>query len=483
MKKYFTLILMLVSSLAFGAKKLPNIVLILMDDFGYGCINANGAPENLVQTPNMNSLAKEGMNFSNVSTLCSVCAPTRYGIMTGSFPFRVPIRDLQYSPLHIAAEKLTLQKMLQEKGYNTAIVGKWHMGFGSKAGPIDLRKPIDVGANSTGFNYSFIVPQNHGDVMGIFMENDAIWGLKSDEMNPYESEWNGIKFKFFGFDAPQRVFDTTQDVLNEKALAWLEEASKSDKPFYLYFATTALHAPFTPSKKNAGKTELGEYGDYILDADDMVGLIVNFLKKKNIYDDTILILTADNGADCETVDYDRSKDPNGGNPILNYMQDVQRKGIRLNGEYRLGKGSMFEGGTHIPFMLRWGKNFPQDARSDEEFSLVDIMATIAEIVDYKLERGEHAAPDSFSVLNIWKGKKQARPYIVTESGNGIRTIRKDGFKYIEGIVRDAKVERFKRLYNLHEDQKETKDLIRVFPDEAQELQDKLDEITALKMSY
>lgn len=462
----------------------PNIVLMLADDFGYGSLNAYGAPKNLIKTPNMDSLAKQGIMFTNACTPSSVSSPTRYAVLTGRYPWRINMKSevWGYEPLAISKDTLTLQRMLKSEGYSTACVGKWHLGYGDKhrsGKNVDMRDDFTgKGVNSTGFDYSFTIPQNHGDVTGIYMENDKIWGLRSNKKIDCGNSAYGPPYH--GYDAPQRVNEEASAFLTQKAISWLKTIPK-DKPFFLYFASPAVHEPITPSKKNAGKSGAGAYGDFILDLDDSVGELVAYLKKTGQFENTIFIFTSDNGAQHCSPTYDRTKHPKGGVPILNHVQDANRAGLKLNGDWSMGKTFIHEGGTRVPFILTWPGHIPAGKVSDQAFSLVDIMATIAHVVGYKLEvSNPSAASDSFNVFDIWQGKKFERPNIITASVSGARSIRNDGVKYVDAkpfSKQKLPGEKVPALYDLSKDPQEKANLAKSNPALAESLQEKLDEIT------
>lgn len=463
--------------------KMPNIVLFLLDDLGYGSIGANGAPKDLVATPNMDSIAHQGMRFINVSTPSSVSSPTRYSILTGAYPWRSEQKSgvWGYEPRLIKRETLTLQQMLRSKGYKTACVGKWHLGYGLKRRPnkdMDFRDDLTQdGVNSTGFDYSFTIPSNHGDTSGIWMENDKIWGLLSNEIKDYGNTTYGPPF--LGYDAPQRVDEEAVEMCTKKAIEWMKTVPK-DKSFFLYLPTPAIHEPITPSKKNKGKSKAGIYGDFIMDADDSVGELIAYLKERGDYDNTIFILTSDNGGQHCAPNYDRAKRDI---PILSAVQDAMQAGFKINGDFRAGKTFIFEGGTRVPFFVRWPKKIPAGKVSDNAFSLVDLMATLAHISEAKLEQNKNCAPDSYNVFNIWQNKKFERQNIITANAQGVLSIRNNNIKYIEGKAakdippaRQIKTDSTPQLYDLNTDAAEKIDIIGEKKKSAEKAQEILDKI-------
>lgn len=489
------------------SKKLPNIILFLADDFGFGSLNVNGASQDLLQTPNMNMLASEGINFTNAQTASSVCSPTRYAVLTGIYPWRVKEHQAGawgYSPQLLEATTFTLQKMLKEKGYTTAMFGKWHLGLGTNTHRVDLRSDITkTGINITGFDYSWAIATNLGDSANVWLENDKIWGLKS--LNNVDNGYNSSKQEAYdGYDAPQRVADEVIATVTQKAINWIKSVD-GKKPFFLYFANPAIHEPITPSKKNAGKSNIGAYGDYIMDLDDSLGDVIAYLKESGQYDNTLIIFTSDNGGVTPSQAMLERINRQGGQMQMGmrqraggqasqkaFMADFISKGFKPNGTLNSGKSSEFEGGSRVPFIVKWGDNFPKGSSSDEVFGLVDIFATIAHIVDFKLDTKRQAI-DSQDIYKIWQGEKFDRKNLVTISKTGVRTIRNAGFKYIDGTNREALTGRRlvqkgvtppqpEALYDLNTDLAETKSILLEAPEKASQLKEILKSLE-LYISY
>jgi len=472
----------------FGAKKLPNIIVFLLDDFGYGSANFNGAPKDLLQTPYMDSLAKSGVNFTNAHTTSSLCSPTRYSVLTGRYAWRTSMKfgAWHQAPALIDDDVMTLPQMLQSKGYQTGHIGKWHLGFGPKGmtnKTIDYREDLSPGPNQRGFDYSFCIPHNHGDHTGIWLENGKIWGLRSNELKDPNMP---IYFTpFIGFDAPQRINEEVSQMCTDKAIEWMKSTDKN-KPFFLYFASPTVHEPITPSAKRAGTSKGGAYCDFIMDADDSVGQVMDYLKESKRFDDTIFILTSDNGGQGIPAWHDR-KNPKpfqtfeDGHPLLNLVVKAEDAGLKVNGDLRGFKARIWDGGTRVPFVVYWKGNVEGGKTNNQAFSLVDLWATLAKVVDYKFESNDRLATDSVNVLNLWKGEKQLRENIITHSSAGIYAIRTDDMKYIEGKPfkdhRDyEKGENTQQLYNLKEDLSEEDNLIEDYPDVVATFQKKLEEI-------
>ena len=274
----------------------PNVILFFADDFGYGSTNVYGAPKSLIQTPNINKLAKEGIHFTNAFTTGSVCSPTRYGLMTGQYSWRTRMKKGVVSPNDpslIAADTKTLPDYMKGMGYNTGVFGKWHLGYKEKKFENLLGK-IEMGPNAHGFDYSFTVPNNLDDVHKIYIENEKVYGLKSDKISPYGRSFYGKQYA--GYDAPQRVTEQVMNDLTKKSIEWLETLDK-DEPFFMYFSSVAVHHPITPSPEMRGKSNAGAYGDFIQDIDRCLGILIDYLEENGLRENTVIIFTSDNGGD------------------------------------------------------------------------------------------------------------------------------------------------------------------------------------------
>ena len=238
-----------------AASPRPNLVVILADDLGWGSVGCYGADPSLVRTPHIDRLAKEGRRFTDANTTSSVCSPTRYSLLTGRYCWRTSLQHEVlgvFSPLHIEPSRLNLASLLKKHGYQTAAVGKWHLGYGS-APRTDYTQPLRPGPLDIGFDYHFAVPSNHGDVTGVFVENDRVVGLRSDELVPREQGGKNFNAKpYVGLDAPQRVDEEVMPVLTDKAVAWLEK-QQAGTPFFLYFTPVAVHNPVTPFEQDPGQ--------------------------------------------------------------------------------------------------------------------------------------------------------------------------------------------------------------------------------------
>lgn len=451
----------------------PNIVFILADDFGYGSLNSYGADKNLLRTPHIDGLAESGMRFTHAHTPASVCSPTRYGFLTGQYPWRSSMKFGVVDPngaLLPNPEKVTIADILKDQGYNTAAIGKWHLGYGNKQ-PCDFTGKLTPGPLDLGFDYHFAVPQNHGDYWGVYIENDEIYGLRSKKAQPYSKTYYGTPYK--GFDAPQRVNKDVMEVLTEKSLTWLKKQS-ADTPFFLYFAAVAVHRPITPSDFMRGLSDCGPYGDFIQDVDLSVGRIVETLKYLNLYDNTVIIFSSDNGGVIPE-----------NKPEEEESQAV-KYGLKINGDLKGRKHTIWEGGTNVPFIVSWPGKVQQQSVSDDLVNITDIFATVADITGNRLPNNKDVAPDSFSFLPslLKKENNQPRKSMVTADSKGMHAIRigdwklidnKPPFQLPEKIMNQFKKEE-QQLYNLKDDPSEQVNLVAKYPGKAKELLDELNRI-------
>lgn len=463
MKKTAVVFVGLVLAVLVSAK--PNIVVFMADDFGVGSINAYGAPESLLKTPHLNSLAESGMRFDNANTPASICSPTRYALLTGQYAWRGPLPFgvvNVFDPMVIEPEQMTLPKYFQQLGYSTAQIGKWHLGY-SDMKHVDFTKKLTPGPNDIGFDYHFGLPQNLDDMLRVWIENDGVWGLRSDKVSPYAKSFYGGQY--MGYDAPQRSREEASEFLTLKAVEWLGK-QEVDKPFFLYFASPVAHHPIVPSERMRGKSNCGAYGDFIQDLDWSVGQIIQTLEKMGEMENTIFIFTADNGGDIPK----EAKRP-----------EVQARdaGFKANGGYRGDKHTIYEGGGRVPLLVRWDGKVKAASVSDRMVSIVDLFATLAHLVEGK-EADIPSAIDSSSFALTLAGRKQSpRPPMVGTNAGGVQSIRDGKWKYIDpefpegapkGLQKNFAKEAVAALYDLGADPAEENNVINDHPEIVQRLQ-------------
>ncbi len=475
-------------------KRLPNIVFIVADDYGYGSANCLGADPKLIQTPNIDRLAREGRRFVDANTTSSVCSPTRYSALTGRYCWRTSLKHQvlnTFAPLHIETNRLTMASLLKKHGYSTAAVGKWHLGYGasdqSAQWRTDYTGELSPGPLDLGFDYHFGVPSNHGDLTGVFVENRYVYGLQADKIpdslklatpvedadffqSTYEAsdtESGKGGDRILKLDAPRRKNVRVTQVLTKKATNWLHKQSKT-QPFFLYFTPVAVHNPVTPSPELTGKSAVGLYGDWIHELDRSVAEVLAALDEMGVADNTLVILTSDNGGVCKP-------------DVERLLQTAAYKaGLRVNGELRGGKHDVWEGGFKVPFLVRWPGHVPAGSKSKQMISLADMLATTAAIVGEQLPDANSAAEDSFNALPAFIGEpdKPIRQDLIVHSANGVFAIRKGPWKWIEGVpfdevkpaARKAEASQYKpQLYNTLIDPTESHDVSAEHPEVVAEL--------------
>ncbi len=486
------------SGLAAEASRGPNVVIILADDYGYGSAGCYGADGQLVQTPNIDRLAREGRRFTDANTTSSVCSPTRYSVLTGRYCWRTSLTHEVlgvFSPLHIEPTRLNMAALLKGHGYRTAAVGKWHLGYGDARGSLlfrtDYAAELSPGPLDIGFDYHFAVPSNHGDLTGVYVENRFVYGLRSGQLpaglklpGPDSDDANfqatytaqdteNGRAQILDLDAPRRRNERVMATLTDKAVGWLAQQPK-DQPFFLYFTPVAVHNPVTPDKDLAGQSRAGLYGDWIHELDRSVGRILDALDQQGVARDTLVLFTSDNGGVFRPEN------------TTSLQTQAYQAGLRVNGSLRGGKHSVWEGGFKVPFLVRWPGRVPAGTTCSEMVSLADILATTAAIVGQELPAADQAAEDSHSFLPALLGQSgtpPARSHLIVHSADGVFAIRQGPWKWIEGLpadgikpaVRKARAGEFQaQLYNLQDDPAETRDVSAAHPEVAQELAALLD---------
>jgi arylsulfatase A len=458
----------------------PNVIFVLADDFGYGSSNAYGADRRLLRTPHLDRLANEGMRFTDASAPASVCSPSRYGFLTGRYPFR---SRQKYGVLYwwdnllLNPAEDSLAGLMKRHGYATAHIGKWHLGYGDTY-PVDYTARLSPGPNQVGFDYHLGVPHQHGDIMGVYIENDRVRGLRSRQLSRYSRSFYQAT-PFMGIDAPQRVDKDAMRELTDFATEWIRQ--KRDERFFLYFAPVAVHHPITPSDAMRGTSHCGAYGDFIHDLDWSVGRLLETLDYLNLTGKTLVIFTSDNGGEI----------PENNNEEFPEIQAV-KAGLAINGRLRGDKHTIWEGGTRVPFIARWPGRIPCGATCDAMISLVDMYATLWDLLAGSTPKPAALAPDSFSFLPCLTdpAAKPTRRTMVTQDANGMLAIRSGEWKYVDDtppIPLDQYPEKdlaFRKraaatkpaLFNLQADLEEKTDLYASRPELVQRLKTELDTI-------
>lgn len=391
----------------------PNIVYILADDLGYGDVGCYN-PDSKIPTPNIDRLAKEGRRFTDAHSPSAVCTPTRYGLLTGRYAWRTRLQRnvIGYFAQPLIAEKqLTVAGLLREQGYATACVGKWHLGWGwpkpGDGGRRDFTKPIPDGPTTRGFDSYFgtDVP-NYPPYC--FIENDRTVGIPS-EAAPVGRE----SFNIAGLMVPGWKLVDVLPGLEQRAAEVIEKSAKRDKPFFLYLPLTSPHFPVVPAPAFKGKSQAGDYGDFVVQTDHVVGVVLDALKKAGVAENTLVLFTSDNGPEIS------------GEVKIGAYDRLKQFEHASMGPLRGAKRDAWEGGHRVPFVARWPGKIKAGSTSDETVCHVDLMATLAALFVVKLPAD--AGVDSVSILPALLGEKHDRPLreaTVHHSGQGKFAIRR-----------------------------------------------------------
>lgn len=482
-----------------GAGERPNVIILYGDDVGYGDLSCNGEPT--VCTPNVERLAGEGVRFTNAHTASATSTPARYGLLTGQYPWRKEGTGIAPGDagMIISPEQFTIADMFRDAGYATAAVGKWHLGLGETSKQ-DWNGEITPGLSDIGFDYSFIMAATGDRVPCVFIENQRVVGLDpSDPISvsyttPFEGEPTGkgnpellkmtpsnghnqavingiprIGYMKGGKSALWKD-DEISDRITEKALEFIRD--NKDRPFFLYFGTNDIHVPRIPNEKFAGKSPMGPRGDAILSFDWSVGQVMDLLDSLGIADNTIFILSSDNGP---VVD-------DGYNDYA-----VEKLGEhRPWGDFRGGKYSIFEAGTRVPMIVRWPAHTKAGEVSDALVSHIDIFRSLSEVCGGKIPEG--AAPDSEDNLSTLLGGEGNRDFVVEHNLTGTLSITQGDWKYIEPSDKFPYLEHenietgnstVEQLYNVAEDRNERHNLVKEYPEKAAQLRTMLDSLRRL----
>lgn len=486
----------------------PNIVLIFVDDLGYGDVSSFN-PHSKIQTKNIDALAKEGMRFKDSHATSALCTPSRYGLLTGRYNWRSRLKSFVVrgdSETLIEKERKTLAHLLKENGYRTAAVGKWHLGMDweLKDGPdykkfslnpetfgdleeqygrdgnfdvrmkrpriegldIDYSKPIKYGPNDFGFDYFFGTSASIDQPPYVYIENNRFtaqptifYGLPDVARdNPSQQQaWQ------MGPADPEFKVENVMPDMQKKVLGILDDFGDREEPFFLYYPTHLVHGPLVPTDEFEGRSGIGLYGDFVLQLDHYVGEITAKLKEKGVFEDTIIIFTSDNGASAVAG-----------------FDELKAQGHNPSHIFRGKKADAWEGGHREPTIVSYPRMIEPGTTSNHMVSHSDFYRTIAEILDAKIS--DNTAEDSVSALSLWEGHDEpVREDIVHSTGNGGFAIRRDFWKLNlvnEGggfaALNDTNFEP-NELFDLRDDISETTNVIDDHPDVVKELTDALAE--------
>jgi arylsulfatase A-like enzyme len=463
----------------------PNVLIILADDMGYGdpkCFN----PDSKIATPHIDRLASEGMRFTDAHAGGSICVPSRYSLLSGRMPYRnwnarnatVQKRNnremlhFQQPMLQHEPGRLNLATLMKKQGYATACVGKWHQGMSSKAEADGTLKitPVDFGFD---YYFGFDAPEQ-GPYAWIENKRFVVAPTEAvgdhpgaDVTNP---ETQGAHWRK-GLAAPGWTFEGYLSTIADKADAWLtkQSASKGKEPFFFYYAIPAPHAPWATANAFKGKSGAGQYGDYVMNVDALIGQVVATLERLKLKENTLIFFSSDNG------------------PVW-YPLDIAKSGHRAAGPWNGMKGALTEAGHRMPFIASWPGKIKPGSSCNEMICFTDMMATLASLLNEKLP--DDAGEDSFDISPLLRGEKPAKPIrngmVHVNYGSYTLAIREGDWKLIlpewvyvakDGTITPDHIvettgkgptEKF-QLYNLRIDPRETANLFAQEPDKAKEL--------------
>ncbi|MBT8037745.1 MAG: arylsulfatase [Verrucomicrobiae bacterium] len=429
----------------------PNIVVMLADDMGFGELQCLNSDQGKILTPQLDSMAKSGMIFTDAHSGSSVCTPTRYGLMTGRYAWRTRLQSgvMRGGESLIAQETRTIAEMLKSKGYHTAMIGKWHLGMkfdgienhhrgAVKPGAVVTHGPIDFGGFDVfhGFHYA--------RQMDLWIDNDRVTrNIEPVEMLP---------------------------ALTAQAVEYIAGRKREAQPFFLYIPWNAPHSPVVPSKDWKGKSGINGHADFVMQTDDSYGQVVKALKDHGLINNTLIICSSDNGT----------------SPHSSGVQQLREAGHFSSGKLRGMKSDIWDGGHRVPFLVSWPGYIKPNSSCDDLVCLTDLMATVADITGYKL--GESDAVDSLSFLPALLGENpKPRTDVIHHSIHGNFAIRQGKWKMIAcagsgGWSKSRASDTAKRgeahtpvqLYNMETDIAEQNNLASIMPEITQRLRNLLD---------
>ncbi|MDF7823565.1 arylsulfatase [Pontiellaceae bacterium B12227] len=492
-KQNFIMLAIAIGTVGALAESLPNIIIVLADDLGYGDVSFLNKDSKVI-TPHMDTLAKEGVWATDAHSPSAICSPSRYAMLTGRYAWR-KMKSGRLSPwdsLSIDANRVTIPSMLKTKGYHTACIGKWHLGYnwpwkGGQRPPkeiigsntstaknevFDWTQPIE-GPTSTGFDYYFGVDCPNFPPFA-FIQNTKL------TCDPVDFNGKALKSKgprgyIHGVGPGEEGWNLERILpkITEQAVTYINEKSSKSEPYFLYFSLTAPHTPAAVTKSFSGKSDAGSYGDWVVQTDDAIGQVIDAIKSSGEFDNTLIILSSDNGPEAFTRDL------------------IQSHSHRSAGYLRGIKGDAWEGGHRVPFIASWPNGNLKGGRSiDAFFSLTDLFATIAGIVDHPLNEG--VAEDSLDILPSLLNDTKVRDEMIYHSGRqayGFRQgdwayLRKGGSKpepdWYQEINGIQNADEGKALYDLSEDRGQTHNVVTQYPERAKRMADRLTEIEKSK---
>ncbi|MDF7799632.1 arylsulfatase [Pontiellaceae bacterium B1224] len=483
--------------------KRPNVVIIYGDDVGYGDVGAYGSK--LIPTPNIDRLAAEGLLFTDGHCSASTCTPSRYSMLTGIHGFRDGVQILKpNAPLTISTDILTLPKLFKQAGYTTGVIGKWHLGIGQKGVPVDWNGDVKPGPMEVGFDRSFLLPSTNDRVPCVYLDGHRVVNLdpndplfvgnsKKEVDRPGSTAYPNGRYNKNAMTYYQSTHGHNNSVINGigrigymaggKSALWDDEtmtdefvkqtksfiADHKDQPFFLYFASQCIHVPRSPNPRFQGATELGYRGDSMVEFDWATGEIMKALEEHGLTENTMVIFSSDNGPVYDDGYAD-------GTTVKTSKLDVDR-GHDGSGVYRGGKYQIYEGGTRVPFIVRWPAGI-KPGTSDALVNQIDFIGSFAALLGLKVPTDE--ARDSRNMLDALLGHDSTGlPFMIEEAPRDGRALRVGAWKYINPEKKGFSGKREPaRLYDLANDPSEQKNMIAQHPEKAASMAAQLKELMA-----
>ena len=410
---------------ATAARAAPNIVYIMADDMGYGDVQALN-PRSTIPTPHIDRIAAEGMTFTDGHSSSGVCTPTRYSVVTGRYSWRSRLKRgvlNGYSGHLIDPARETVASFLGKQGYDTAVVGKWHLGidFAKKGKELDFTQPVGFTPNVNGFDFSYIIPASLDFPPYVYVRDDRV-------TEPETVDQPAVKFPGFLRKGPRSkalVMDECLHHLTGQVTEYIAGREKAGKPFFLYFPLSAPHKPVLPHPDFRGTSGLGPYGDFVKQVDWTVGQVLTTLDEAGLTDRTLLIYSSDNGSFMyrQEEGQDHVADAT--------VQAYDPKHHTANADWRGTKADIWEGGHRVPFLARWPGTIKPGSRCATPVCSVDLFATCAEAAGAELP--DDVAEDSLSLVPMFKDPEAARGApVIHHSASGMFAIRDGKWKLVAG---------------------------------------------------
>ena len=502
-RRLMTGIFCVTSALSSFAAERPNVVILYGDDVGYADVGYAGSK--MIPTPNIDQLAGGGLVFTDGHCSSSVCSPSRFAMLTGTHPLRSDELSViaPGGPLAIKPDTFTLADLFKQAGYNTAVIGKWHLGLGpgeGRVGTADWNGEVKPGPLEIGFDYSFLVPSTNDRVPCVYLRNYRVVNYDPNDpiyisgppitdkpdstqypigkTNPEAmtamvsvkghngSVINGIGRIGHMVGGKASLWDdyTMSDVLVDEAKAFIKKQKKGE-PFFLYFPSQAIHTPRTPNKRFQGVSELGPRGDSMVEFDWKVGEVIKALKAKGVLEDTLIVLSSDNGP----VYIDGYEDGSSISRKTHPGEEVDR-GHDGSGPYRGGKYMPHEGGTRVPFVVSWPAKVKTGV-SDATVGQIDLLASFATLLEVELPEG--AAKDSRDLLPEFMGESDKGVDYLLQGFKAQKALRYKNWKYIPFR---KKGEQEEQLYDLNTDVGEQNNLVKSNPEMVEHMREMLAKI-------